>query len=58
MGLFSNIIAYKIGKSRGRRASKVVLENDDRAPARLNSESFCKPFASSDGQESNYRDDE
>jgi hypothetical protein len=58
MGLFSNIIAYKVGKSRGKRASKVVLENDDRDPECLNYESFCKNFGSCGGQECEYGDDE
>ena len=58
MGLFSNIIAYKIGKSRGKRASKVVLENDGRDPECLDYESFCKNFGSCDGQKCDYDDDE
>ena len=58
MGIFTNIIAYKVGKSRGKRDSEVVFVNDSRDPECLNYESFCKNFGSCDGQECNYGDDD
>lgn len=58
MGLLSEIIAYKIGKRRGRikaeRSFTPVIINDKRDQECSNYQSFCRNFGSCDGMECEY----
>lgn len=57
MGLFTTVVAYKLGKRGGRRDSKEVVVHDSRDPECLNYESYCKNFGSCNGQKCDYGDD-
>lgn len=54
MGILSVLVAYKIGRRRG-RAQRVELPiNDGRDPLCINFETFCRNFGSCDGMECEY----
>jgi hypothetical protein len=57
MGLFTTIVAYKLGKRSGRRDSETVVVHDDRDPECLNYESYCKNYGSCNGQKCDYGND-
>lgn len=58
MGLLSNLIAYKIGRRRGRiqarRMDAEAPEPDRRDSECLNFESFCREFGDCNGMECEY----
>lgn len=54
MGLISNFVAYKVGKSRGRREERQELDIDTRDPDCLNYPIFCRQYGSCDGQTCEY----
>lgn len=56
MGLISHVVAYKVGKSRGRRkAERDNSESSDvRDPDCVNYPIFCRQFGSCDGQKCEY----
>ena len=59
MGLLSHIVAYQIGKRRGKRqVLPVVVEQHEGNPQCVNYESFCRGYGSCDGMECNYEHDE
>jgi hypothetical protein len=57
MGLFTTIVAYKLGKRSGRRDSETVVVHDNRDPECLNYESYCKNYGSCNGQKCDYGND-
>lgn len=56
MGLVSHIVAYKVGKSRGRRKAErnYPEAEDSRDPDCLNYSVFCRQYGSCDGQKCEY----
>jgi hypothetical protein len=54
MGLFTTVIAYKLGKRSGKRDSETVVVHDSRDPECLNYERYCRYKGSCDGQECDY----
>ena len=44
MGLFTTVIAYKLGKRSGKRDSETIVVHDNRDSECLNYESFCKNY--------------
>ena len=61
MGLFSHVVAYSVGRRRGRRAAEhraaAREHHDERDPECLNYQSFCRGYGSCDGMECEYSDD-
>ena len=57
MGLFTTVVAYKLGKRSCKRDSDVVVVNDRRDPECLNYDSYCKNYGSCNGQKCDYGDD-
>lgn len=62
MGILSEVIAYKIGKRRGRRKAERQMRQaespvfDERDPVCLNYQSFCVNFGSCNGMKCEYED--
>lgn len=55
MGLLSHVVAYKVGKSRGRKKERKNNQPVDvRDPDCLNYSIFCRQFGSCDGQKCEY----
>jgi len=59
MGLLSHVVAYKVGKSRGRRRAERDAPDtpDARDPDCLNYAIFCRQYGSCDGQRCEYGED-
>jgi len=59
MGLFSTLIAYKIGKRAGRKRAERASGQDDFEghPDCINYESFCRNYGSCDGMPCEFEDD-
>jgi hypothetical protein len=58
MGLLSHVVAYKVGKSRGRRKEARSRAEDSRDPDCLNYSSFCRQYGSCDGQKCEYEEEQ
>lgn len=64
MGILSEVVAYKIGKRRGRRKAERQMryagspEVGGRDPECLNYQSFCQNFGSCNGMACEYEDEE
>lgn len=56
MGLVTNLVAYKLGKSRGKRKERSSQSEaaDSRDPDCINYSMFCRQFGSCDGQKCEY----
>lgn len=55
MGLVSHVVAYKFGKSRGRRKAERDYDAPDaRDPNCVNYPIFCRQYGSCDGQKCEY----
>lgn len=57
MGLFSHVVTYKVGKSRGAKAERKRARSkkqDTRNPDCINYQSFCKNYGSCGGQRCEY----
>lgn len=55
MGLLSHVVAYKVGKSRGRKKERQENQPvDTRDPDCVNYAIFCRQFGSCDGQKCEY----
>jgi hypothetical protein len=56
MGLVTNLVAYKLGKSRGKRKERNSQSEaeDSRDPDCINYSMFCRQFGSCDGQKCEY----
>jgi hypothetical protein len=57
MGLLSHVVAYKVGKSRGRRKESRSSKEDTRNPDCLNYSVFCRQYGSCDGQKCEYEEE-
>lgn len=60
MGLFSTIVAYKIGTRAGRKRAERRAALDDNVegdPECLNFDSFCRNYGSCDGMVCEYEED-
>ena len=54
MGLFTTVIAYKLGKRSGKRDSETIVVHDNRDSECLNYESYCKSYGSCNGMRCEY----
>lgn len=55
MGLLGHYVAYRIGKSQGKRLEK-NSRPDTRDPDCINYSSFCETYGSCDGQRCEYQE--
>ena len=54
MGLFTTVIAYKLGKRSSKRDSETIVVHDNRDSECLNYESYCKSYGSCNGMRCEY----
>lgn len=57
MGLFTTYVAYKVGKSRGKRSARNASFSGTRDPDCINYQMFCSNYGSCDGQVCEYPED-